>query len=702
MSELSAADKLAVLSRAVGLLASSMEFEATLAHAIAACLPALGDFGFFDVVVEGTAESGTVRRTSAAYQDPRIEAILAPSGWVRNERKDMNLCALSSGRPGLHPNIDDGWYQNVAVNEGHLAVLRDLGFISMLTVPMRYRDELVGSLTLFFGRSGRHHTDADRAFATELAALCVPAVVNARLVEQHRRAVEQLRESEERLRLAADAGQLGLWDWNVVDDKVTWSDSVYDLHGLPRGQFGGTVAAFAELVHPDDREHMQRSIEKSLTTDATFVVEFRAVLPDGNQRWLATRGDVVRDANGKPLRLLGATIDITPRVASLEAERNARAEAERARRDAEHASRAKDEFLAILGHELRNPLAPIVSALELLDLRNEASGRREREIISRQVNHLSRLVDDLLDVSRIVRGKVELDKRPVDMEAILDKSIEMTHHLFAKRSITLEEETSECWVTGDPVRLAQVVGNLLTNAAKFTRQNGHVRITLHATAEKTVELVVTDNGEGISAELLPNVFGLFVQGPQALDRRLGGLGLGLAIVSNLVQLHGGQVSAHSDGPGQGSTFRVTLPATARPTLEADGSVRQVPEATNGRLLIVDDNEDSADLLADLLRASGFEVVVEHSAAGALKRSEHFRPDLAILDIGLPEMDGHELARALRARIHDPRMRLIALTGYGRESDRALSKTAGFDAHLVKPVMPKHLLAEVQRLLAEPR
>ena len=700
MGDVPASDKLAVLGRAARLLASAADFDETLANTISACLPALGDFGFFDVLIEGTVESGVVRRTSRAFEDPRIDEILAPTQWVRSERKDMNLCALSSGYAGLHPFIDDAWYRAIAVNEGHLELLRTLGFHSMLTVPMRYRDELVGALTLFFGRTARRYDDDLRAFAEDLAALAVPVVVNARLVERIRR-------SEERVRLAADAGGLGIWDWDVLHDRVTWSDRVYDLHGLPQGDFGGTVADFANLVHPADAARVQTALGHALAAGNNFAIEFRTIRPDGIVRWLATRAQVFRNAQGRAIRMLGATHDVTQRVELLAA-------TERARAEAEAANRAKDEFLAILGHELRNPLAPITTALELMRLRNPAPTAvdREREVIERQVAHMSRLVDDLLDVSRIVRGKVDLATQSTSVPAIIEKALEMTRPAFDHRGVALHvSPLPACWVDGDPVRLAQVVGNVLTNAAKFTPAGGRVDVDL-LVRSSDVELVVRDTGQGISPELLPKLFGLFVQGPQPLDRRQGGLGLGLAIVANLVERHGGCVTAESAGIGKGSTFRIRLPRVDAPATATTAPAMLVPASTlskqhapitapacsGGRVLVVDDNTDAAELLADLLRDRGYEVDVADSGPLALRAAAASRPDIAILDIGLPDMNGFELARALRADASLAKLRLVALTGYGRSADRDASRDAGFDHHLVKPVAPALLFQTVEKLL----
>jgi signal transduction histidine kinase/CheY-like chemotaxis protein len=376
------------------------------------------------------------------------------------------------------------------------------------------------------------------------------------------------------------------------------------------------------------------------------------------------------------------------------------AEAEAARRQAESANRAKDEFLAMLGHELRNPLAPIATALELMARRSPDGCIEEREIIGRQVTHLSRLLDDLMDVSRITQGKIQLQREAVDMKAVVANAVELTRPLFEKHGqpVALRVTEQPALVSGDAVRLTQVLCNLLVNAAKFTPLDGRVTLALEAGAG-WVQASVEDNGRGIAPELLPRVFDLFVQGGQAIDRHSGGLGLGLAIVRTLATMHGGSVSASSEGPGRGSRFVVRLPATE----QVAGQIEAAPPASKasaaGRILVVDDNSDAADTLTELLRLEGYEVRCAGDGKSALAMLDTFVPELALLDIGLPGIDGYQLAGMLRA---DPRaagIKLVALTGYGRENDRARALAASFDEHLVKPATGDRLLEVLTRLMA---
>jgi PAS domain S-box-containing protein len=373
-------------------------------------------------------------------------------------------------------------------------------------------------------------------------------------------------------------------------------------------------------------------------------------------------------------------------------------EAERARADAELANRSKDEFLAMLGHELRNPLAPILTALALIRMRAGQWPERELAVIERQVKHLVRLVDDLLDVSRITRGRVELKLERLSLAEVVARAVEMSLPLIEQRAQGLDVDVpAELTVRGDAVRLAQVVANLLNNAAKYSNKGGRIGVSAARVGDR-VELRVRDRGIGIAPEMLPRVFDLFAQESQAIDRAAGGLGLGLAIVRSLVALHGGDVSAASDGAGAGSEFCVRLPAldeAAAPTV-APGSGPAGPPRS-ARVLVVDDNEDAADLLVDALAAMGHDARKAHDGPTALVAAAAHRPTIALLDIGLPVMDGYELGRRLRAMDGLADVRLVAVTGYGQAADRRRSMEAGFDAHLVKPVDLEALGALIARL-----
>jgi PAS domain S-box-containing protein len=353
----------------------------------------------------------------------------------------------------------------------------------------------------------------------------------------------------------------------------------------------------------------------------------------------------------------------------------------RANERLEEADRRKDDLIAIVGHELRNPLAPIVTALDVMEYRGLVGFERERAVIRRQAQHMSRLVDDLLDVARIRRGKIALHKQAMELHTIIAKAVELTSPVLEQHNHQLTIDVPrDLVIEADATRMTQVFANLLTNAAKYTQPRGHITVTATRTAS-SIAVTVSDDGPGIAAELLSCIFDPFVQGEPTLHRAEGGLGLGLSLVRSLTELHGGTVSASSDGPGRGAHFTIELPPYQVNRPLARGTARIFSGA---RLLLVDDNADAARVLAELLREHGFDVAVAHDAPAALVLADEFLPAIALLDIGLPVMDGYELARHLRARLPVP-PRLVAVTGYGDEADSARSRDAGFEVHLGKPV-----------------
>jgi len=409
------------------------------------------------------------------------------------------------------------------------------------------------------------------------------------------------------------------------------------------------------------------------------------------------------------LQMAKTRVDEAADRAAIDLERRSLVEQNEAEREEllgelQSASRAKDEFLAMLGHELRNPLSPIITALRLMRHKSQGAVTREQQVIERQVNHLTRLVDDLLDVAKIARGKVELRRELVDLADVTAKAAEMASDLLEQRHhrLSIHCEKGRFLGYADPIRLAQVIANLLTNAARYTDPGGNIQLDVSARDGQLI-LTVKDNGIGISPEMLPRVFNLFEQAARSADRAQGGLGIGLALVKNLVALHGGAVSAHSDGLGRGSTFTVTLPA-ARGQLSADQTQHHraaVAAAGSGRVLIVDDNLDAAELLQHALEDSGYAVEMATDPMTALDIAARFAPEVAILDIGLPVIDGYELATRLLALPETASCRLIALTGYGQEHDRRRSLDAGFYEHLVKPVDVDRLVRLVEAVRAAP-
>ncbi|MDM0117646.1 ATP-binding protein [Variovorax sp. J22R133] len=351
------------------------------------------------------------------------------------------------------------------------------------------------------------------------------------------------------------------------------------------------------------------------------------------------------------------------------------------------AKRHQDEFLAMLAHELRNPLAPIRSAVALLERLDAVHPTLSliREVVGRQVEHMARLLDDLLDASRVTSGKVTLQRRPTRVNDFVDQAVEISRgHIDAQHhQLSLDMPVTPLYVDGDPTRLAQIIGNLLHNAAKYTPEGGVISVSARGVGDKVVIRVI-DNGSGISAETLPNIFDLFRQEDRTLNRSQGGLGIGLTIVRSMVELHGGNVEARSAGLGQGSEFIVTIPRVDGPI-----SVRVEPRLTTtaapSRILLVDDNADAGTLLAMLLRMSGHEVEIALDGLSALEMYDQQRPQVLLCDIGLPGLNGYEVASRIRARNDTPATVLIALTGYDGPADRSRALAAGFNYHVAKPV-----------------
>jgi PAS domain S-box-containing protein len=499
-------------------------------------------------------------------------------------------------------------------------------------------------------------------------------------------------EAEERYRyLVESVADYAIFMLDATGHVATWNIGAARIKGYTANEIIGSH--FSRFYMDEDIRAGKCELELRVATrDGRFEDEGWRLRKDGSRFWANVVISAVRDANGALVGFSKVTRDLTERKKS-EEERAARLAAEQA-------NRAKDEFLAMLGHELRNPLAPILTALQLLKLRGDNLPLKEHEIIERQVRHMMHLVDDLLDVARITKGKVEIKRKPLDLRVALAKAIEIASPLIEQRQheLVLDVPNHALGVEGDEGRLIQVIANLLTNAAKYTEPSGHISIVVSDTKNE-IKLSVTDNGSGIDSALLPNIFQLFVQGARASDRSGGGLGIGLTLVSKLTELHGGRVEAQSAGLGKGSTFTIWLPGMQLPRPEAEAAAaarasKIMAAANPRRILIVDDNEDALVLLAEALQHAGHDVRTATDPAQALEVIKDFKPELAILDIGLPVMDGYELATRIREQLDTGSPRMFALSGYGQQADRDRSHQAGFSAHFVKPVDVKQLIERI--------
>jgi PAS domain S-box-containing protein len=476
------------------------------------------------------------------------------------------------------------------------------------------------------------------------------------------------------------------------DGQVLWANRAeLELLGLGREEY---IDQPWWRFHADP-EQGRKIADRMRAGEVLYNEAVRMCCKDGSVRHvLVHTTPVVEDGQLQFTRCF--TRDVTEQQRAREVLDRANDERARLLRELAAANRAKDEFLAMLGHELRNPLAPIVTTLRLMRMRGGTETLREQDVIQRQVDHLIRLVDDLLDVSKITRGKIELRKERADIGEVLARAVEMASPLIEKRRHRLSVRLPDppvAWV-GDAVRLAQVVSNLLTNAARYTPEGGELALRARRDGRGVV-ISVRDNGMGIAPHMLGRVFDLFVQGERGADRAEGGLGIGLALVKSLVHLHGGRVSVRSEGLGRGSEFIVQLPLNTVdvvPTSTSRSFSMPAPAASGIRVLLVDDNADAVEMLALAVSSSGHEVRVALEPAAALQLVDDFKPDVAVLDIGLPVIDGYELAVRLRERLAGHPCRFIALTGYSQQSDRQRSADAGFEQHLVKPVDVDDLLA----------
>jgi signal transduction histidine kinase/CheY-like chemotaxis protein len=565
------------------------------------------------------------------------------------------------------------------------------GESAIVAVPIQHRrGQLLGELTVVSPAPQLPETGGE--LLMEIASIASAALESAYRFVFARR-------DQERLHLLAEASEEALWDWLPDSGELWWGGRIQDLLGHGSAIVQNKIEWKLARVHPDEVERVRRSLQQALVSaESSWKEEYRFQRADESWITVEDRGYFLREPDGRAYRVVGSLRNISPLKHLLEREQEARAAAE-------SANRAKDEFLAMLGHELRNPLAPILTAVHLLRMHGLRQIERERTIIERQARHMIRLVDDLLDISRITRGMVALQTERIELSALVAKAIEMASPLMEERRHHLEVRVPPqgLFVLADPARFAQVLANLLTNAAKYTEPGGRIGVSAERLGD-VIALSVTDTGIGISSEMLPHVFDLFVQERQALDRAQGGLGLGLAIVRSLVGLHGGTVSAHSDGRGLGSRFTIRVPATpveesvtaaftAEPSLEDGGLGRQI--------LVVDDNEDAAELLAQYLQLRGHVTRIAHDGLEALQLVEQFVPEIVLLDIGLPVLDGYEVARLLRERIQHRQLHLVAVTGYGQEADERRAREAKFDAHLVKPVSMEVLERTLLELIRRP-
>ena len=565
------------------------------------------------------------------------------------------------------------------VNVGQLDVLRGyevgaIDYIAVPVVPEILRSKVAVLIELYQRRAELQRLNAELA-----AARAQLAEEFSRDTADHRRTEAALRDSERVFKALVENATVGVAR-NTLAGKFLYANPGFcQMVGYSAEELAQMT--WQQITHPDDIEFDLVQAKRLMAGEASsYLIEKRYIRKDGGIVWVSLHGSFVRSDDDKSMTGMAVIVDITER--------------KRADEELRAADRRKDEFLAMLAHELRNPVAPILSVAEAL---THLAGRDERQqalagIVQRQASHLSRLLDDLLDVARITQGRIELRRETVTLNDCVAAAVESIEPLVrARQQVLRVEQEQALYLAADRVRVAQCIGNLLSNAAKYSEPGSEIFVRTWRDGEHAV-LTVRDDGMGIAPELLPRVFDLFAQGERALDRTQGGLGIGLTVTRQLVQMHGGEIIAASEGAGCGATFTMRLPLTQQPgvlsaPVPLDGSAR--------RVLVIDDNRDAADSMAVLLQLDGHEVAAVYSSEEGLLKTASFAPDIVLLDIGLPQMDGYEVARRLIETGF--KGRLIAISGYGEVNDKQRAAATGFYAHLSKPVD----FATLEKVMAAP-
>jgi signal transduction histidine kinase/DNA-binding response OmpR family regulator len=517
------------------------------------------------------------------------------------------------------------------------------------------------------------------------------------LVRQEQAA--QLIAQDEKLRFTLVAGGLGSWDVNLDTLEMDCSEICKANFGRsPLEPF--TYQELRDCIHPLDKDRVKEAIERCVRDRSDYDTEYRVIWPNGELHWVMVRGRATYDATGRARRMAGVSLDVTERKRLHEALQQSESELARQAEELRRADRRKDEFLATLAHELRNPLAPIRTGIDLLASSPGDASEQMLGVMQRQIAHMVRLIDDLLDVSRITSGKLQLKRERVTLAAIVEAALEASRPLIERKSQTLRVlmPDGNLVLDADLTRIAQVIGNLLNNASNYTVSDGLIELTTRREGDLAV-VEVRDNGCGIPGDRLADVFEMFSQVNRTLERSHGGLGIGLALVRRLVEMHGGTSTASSAGLGQGSTFTIRLPLAADDVRYAPAPVNGAlaPRDPNQRILVVDDNEDAAEMLAMVLQQTGYRTRTAYDSRAALAAVADWAPHIVILDIGLPDINGYDVARELRRSERFGGLSLIALTGWGTQDDKQRAMDAGFDVHLTKPVDASALHAALAHL-----
>jgi PAS domain S-box-containing protein len=686
--------QLAFLSNASKRLAASLDYKTTINEIAKLAVPDIADFCLVHMLEMG----GKVERVALKHHDQGksqlIEQIEAkyptppdtPAGWPN---------VLRTGEPELVPQIPMGIYRKIAYNKEHEAMLMALNASSMMTVPIKMHGAVIGAITFTSAESERVFDEEDLALAEELAFRASIAIENAMLYSQSQNEVRQrarieseLRESEERFRLMADSAPVLVWVTGPNAESTYYNQTWLDFRGVTLEE--ELRGDWSQAIHPDEREQTVNTCMAGFSVRKPFTMEFRLRRKDGEYRWVLDTGIPRFGKDNEFLGFIGSCVDITDR-------KEIESELIKAKELAEQANKAKDQFLAVLSHELRTPLTPVLNILQILQEDNAIPEELKSfiDIAIHNVNLEARIVNDLLRVTEISAGKLQLNKTPVEMHTLVHKVVPVASKALKDKHIelTLDLRAKRTFVEADEVRLHQVLANLLENALKFTPEHGQIKISTWNRGE-TLGVSVADTGIGIRQELLPVIFNTFEQGESSIHRQFGGLGLGLSISKGLIELHGGELQADSDGIGKGTTMSFELQ-----TIEAPQAPGQViaPHAASGEkisILVIEDNIHTLQALKTLLQRRGYLVETAETLADARAKLLATIFDLVISDLGLPDGSGLSIIEC----IQDRKTRAIAVSGFCSEEDMRKSREAGFVEHLAKPFDFKRLQEALDKAL----
>lgn len=698
------------IAEASAILGSSLDFETTLRSVARLAVPQMADWCTVDMV----NPNGKVDRLAVAHIDPakvawsyEIQEKYPPNRDAPNGVPNV----IRTGKSEFYPLITDEMIMSSDLEEEHKQMLQKLGFRSAIIVPVVARDFILGAISLASAESGKRFTEDDLALAEDLGRRAGTAIDNAWLyrksqeeIAERTRIEGEVRLSEARFRTLVEQSPLSIQIYSSDGYCLQANEAFSKLFGIdPAELLGYNIFEDEQLAKRGMLPYLERAFKGEPVTVAAVYYDPEEDGTKGRGRWVRAFSYPIKEASGELKEVALILEDITDRF---EAEETLR----KAKEAAEAANQAKDKFLAILSHELRTPLTPVLTSVQILEMDKNLPEeyRQWVEVIHRNVELEARLIDDLLDLTRISKGKLKLNRERVDIHRLIEHVIDIYRTELDNKHLTLslELKASHSFVEGDPARLQQVLWNLLKNAVKFTPSKGVIVIS-SSDEEQMVRVAIKDSGIGIDPDTLPRIFDAFEQGEQTVTRHFGGLGLGLAICKNLVEIHAGKIKAESDGRDKGAVFTILLPITIAEVKEPSYRIPAVPPTprSNGEkhsVLLVDDHADTSLALKLLLERRGFNVITAENVEKALQAIRESKEngvmfDLIISDIGLPDRSGLELMEQVREEL--PEMKAIALSGFGTDEDIRRSKEAGFAEHLTKPFNFQKLEEVVQHLLS---